>query len=422
MSYPWSPHQVLLATDLNAAIAAVQATATSVIATGSPVSRTFANRAGDWINVLDFGAALGSGTTDDTAAFQAALNAADLGQTIYVPKGHATVTSLTSPRPTVGNLWRLNGLRTSGGSPLFSIGGLNDVIENYASRRLIISRGVSASTDFATCQFSYTMNHTTGSGVSGNLYSNTQVSSTPSMAAWNFQSILNNSTTGGGGNHTSAYIQCNRLVSGASSQYGCVIEGRDTSGEVSPTHGFVSAEIDLIATGADANGMRIMLDGKIGKQSGASMTASRGYRISASGGDLTVTMNRAFTTDTITIGEAAFDCSGATLAAGAKGLWLGDNQPIAFDTAGNKKLSWDGTSLVSTANLSAPVLATGSSSARDLKLRFAERVNVKDYGATGDGTTNDTSAIQAAAAAISSTGGELWFPGRHLSRLGADHP
>jgi len=36
--------------------------------------------------------------------------------------------------------------------------------------------------------------------------------------------------------------------------------------------------------------------------------------------------------------------------------------------------------------------------------------NVKDFGATGDGTTNDTSAIQAAIDSLSATGGVLYFP------------
>jgi hypothetical protein len=60
---------------------------------------------------------------------------------------------------------------------------------------------------------------------------------------------------------------------------------------------------------------------------------------------------------------------------------------------------------------SGSVLATGSTASRTLGNRFAETVNVKDFGAVGDGVANDTAAINAAAAYVTSIGGGiLYFP------------
>lgn len=53
-----------------------------------------------------------------------------------------------------------------------------------------------------------------------------------------------------------------------------------------------------------------------------------------------------------------------------------------------------------------PVTATGSTTARSLANRFADVVNVKDFGAVGDGVADDTAAIQAAINA----GANIYFP------------
>jgi hypothetical protein len=55
---------------------------------------------------------------------------------------------------------------------------------------------------------------------------------------------------------------------------------------------------------------------------------------------------------------------------------------------------------------SIPVTATGSTTARSLANRFADVVNVKDFGAVGDGVADDTAAIQAAV----NTGKTVYLP------------
>lgn len=53
--------------------------------------------------------------------------------------------------------------------------------------------------------------------------------------------------------------------------------------------------------------------------------------------------------------------------------------------------------------------ATGATASRAAQDRSAEIIDVKDYGAKGDGSTNDTAAV-AAAFAAAAAGGEIWFP------------
>lgn len=69
----------------------------------------------------------------------------------------------------------------------------------------------------------------------------------------------------------------------------------------------------------------------------------------------------------------------------------------------------------------AEVTATGSTTARTLANRFADVINVKDFGAKGDGTTDDTSALNAAMTAA--TGKMLFIPaGTYLTSTGLRIP
>ena len=59
----------------------------------------------------------------------------------------------------------------------------------------------------------------------------------------------------------------------------------------------------------------------------------------------------------------------------------------------------------------APVTSTGSTTARTLENRFADVVNVKDFGAVGNGVTDDTAALQAAVTfAGNQGGGTVYIP------------
>ena len=58
----------------------------------------------------------------------------------------------------------------------------------------------------------------------------------------------------------------------------------------------------------------------------------------------------------------------------------------------------------------APVTATSTTTGRSLKDRFAEILNVKDFGAQGDGVADDYAAIMAAYNALPQSGGEIFFP------------
>jgi hypothetical protein len=85
-SSPIPNGSVVTIISLGGAIPSTDVSNYTATATGTSTSRQIEDRFADVINVKDFGAT-GNGTTDDTAAIQAAITAAPAGAAIYFPKG-----------------------------------------------------------------------------------------------------------------------------------------------------------------------------------------------------------------------------------------------------------------------------------------------------------------------------------------------
>ena len=100
---------------------------------------------------------------------------------------------------------------------------------------------------------------------------------------------------------------------------------------------------------------------------------------------------------------------------GRVGVFPGSPEPVNIG-AGLKieagTLQVDQSTLPSTNASALNVTATGSTRARSLGARFTERVNVLDFGATANGSTNDGLSIQAAinAASARPRGAEVFLP------------
>ena len=100
---------------------------------------------------------------------------------------------------------------------------------------------------------------------------------------------------------------------------------------------------------------------------------------------------------------------------------LSEAREISFSGEGSGSNWFSGASDVSLP-LTVACVADGSTERRQISSRFADFVNVKDFGAVGDGVTDDTAAIQAAvdfAKTASNPGGAVgrtvWFPyGKYL--------
>ncbi|HEY2621195.1 MAG TPA: hypothetical protein VGI78_27915 [Acetobacteraceae bacterium] len=94
---------------------------------------------------------------------------------------------------------------------------------------------------------------------------------------------------------------------------------------------------------------------------------------------------------------------------------LGLYKPVFNADVGNWGAHWNSNAdTLDSVTIANPVLATGSTTPRMVQDRFADPINAADYGVVGNGTTDDSAALQAAlnAAALANAGGGIVSIGR----------
>ena len=230
------------------------------------------------VSVKDFGA-VGDGVTDDTAAFQAAINATASNGTIYVP---GTNNYLIAGALTAGAkflYWQFDGGQINGGAPSLSLPGT--VFYSIGKSVRFEQRSGTTGSDVATVYLTRNSDFTGGTPgfVNSALKVEHNVSSGVASYEWGIASIMNNAAAAAGEN-VAVYGQGNKLSGGGPTWAG-VFEARDAVTVNNPTSGLVGAEIDVFANGTDANSQRIGIDLVVGKGNagGAACTATYGIRI-----------------------------------------------------------------------------------------------------------------------------------------------
>jgi hypothetical protein len=243
--------------------------------------RTVADKVADVKSVKDYGAK-GDGSTDDSAAFQAAYDSTLANGTIFVPAG-------TYPPPTVTGTkfvrWLCEGQPTSG--TIFNLPG---IVEQTIATRKIVTNKQTTGSDYGTLEVRRETNHTGGTAgnVNAALRSYLSASSAVTDYEWSFVSVLENSATAG--QNVAVYGQSKKMVGGAGPTWAGVFEARNDNQTAETGGGLVGVEVDVFANGSDTNTNRVGIDVVGGKAVGAGTksTATHGIRIGPQNNDSTL--------------------------------------------------------------------------------------------------------------------------------------
>jgi len=311
-----------------------------------------------------------NGTTNDTAAFIAAYQAAPAGSVIYVPNG---VTSLQNPTTwgialTKWVKWIVDGTTLPDGTSLADAipGGagpaemaLPGVVVGNSKVSAEVSQGASQATDFAVSRSAYIVNHTGGpmtGSVSANARTDTIIYNSPNNYIWGGLDRLlwcgvqtGSATTPA--QHVGRYIQTIRQSVGTNSAgtalpqpqlWATCLEYRDTTAQLSSiTNSGIACEMDWYGNGPDDGHNRQMQSLVVGQNnlSGAPMEISTVVGVWLAAGST----GHAYTVfgANIPFSTSVFDTTNATQMAGAAAIRMAAGHQIAFEPTVTYRLAYD---------------------------------------------------------------------------------
>lgn len=108
----------------------------------------------------------------------------------------------------------------------------------------------------------------------------------------------------------------------------------------------------------------------------------------------------------ISVGNLLNPSTGGTVVASTDG----GGQFIATESAASGETLWCRYTNSKSSSSQINYLAPGSSTTKEVSSKLAEQLSVKDFGAVGDGATDDTAAIQAALTSAGTTDSSVFFP------------
>ena len=322
------------------------------------------------VRLPPYGAKL-DGTTDDTAAFKAAYQAAPAGAVIYVPNG---VCNLQNPNNwgiplTKWVKWIVDGTTLPNGSSLAvaipSGNGpaslvLPGAVIGNSGLSAEFSQGASQASDFAIQHTSYIVNHSGGSPgyVSTASRNDTIIYNSPNNYIWGGLDRLvwsgtQTPTAATPAQHVGRYMQTIRATIGTDSSgkplpqpqlWSACLEYRDmTAQPSSSTNASITVEMDWYGNGADDGNNRQIQSLVVGqnKTSGAPVEVSTVIGVYLAGGH-SGHVYKVFNVG-IPFSTSILDTTAAQQLPGAAAIRLAAGHAIAFEASNNYKLWFDST-------------------------------------------------------------------------------